>query len=500
MIKLSDLLYDICDQIEEILPKKIINITGLALDSRQVKSGDLFFAYQGTQLDGRKFIDDAIQKGAYCILMETVSSTIEIYYKDSVPIISIFNLKNKINEIAARFYSYPANKLKIMGVTGTSGKTSCTHFLAEILEQLNVSCGLIGSLGNGIYGDIQPSGLTTPDAITLQKIFSECVLKSANYVAMEVSSHSLDQGRVKNIPFFIGVFTNLTHDHLDYHETMESYGAAKKILFDSPLTEYAVINSDDPFGQTLITSFANKKNIIAYGMQKTKIANSIPFVRAENIQLEHEIRAHVVTPWGEGELQAPLMGQFNLSNVLAVIAVLGLLKIPLSTILHCVAKLTPVPGRMQVVGGQEQPLVVVDHSHKPDSLEKVLLALRPHCKGQLYCVFGCGGDRDRAKRPLMAAIAERYADHVIVTDDNPRTENPEEIVADILRGFTNPTKIIVQHDRSQAIACSIQYAKPGDCVLIAGKGAEAYQQIGDLKIPFSDVEKVKEILNARLVK
>ncbi|MCC2667127.1 MAG: murE [Gammaproteobacteria bacterium] len=499
MMKLSDLLDGIYDGIGKVLPKKIIHVTGLALDSRQVKPGDLFFAYQGTQLDGRKFIDEAIQKGACCVLMEGAFNAIEIYYKNSVPIISLFDLKNKINGIAARFYSYPANKLKIIGVTGTSGKTSCTHFIAEVLQQLNLPCGLIGSIGNGIYGAIQPSSLTTPDAITLQKIFSS-VSKKTNYVAMEVSSHSLDQGRVKDIPFFIGVFTNLTHDHLDYHGTMESYGAAKKILFDSPLTEYSVINSDDPFGQTLIASFANKKNIIAYGMQKTKIMNSISFVRAENIQLEHEIRAHVVTPWGEGELKIPLMGQFNLSNMLAVIAVLGLLKIPFSTILKCVAKLTSVPGRMQVVGGQEQPLIVVDHSHKPDSLEKVLLALRPHCQGQLYCVFGCGGDRDRAKRPLMAAIAERYADHVIVTDDNPRTEDPKGIVADILRGFRDPTKIIVEHDRFQAIARSIQCAKRGDCVLIAGKGAETYQQIGDLKIPFSDVEKVKEILNARLVK
>ena len=494
MMKLSDLLQGIYT----INTNININIKNLALDSRFVKPGDLFLAYPGTQLDGRKFIDEAIQKGASCVLIESNDNAININYQNTIPIISVLNLKNKISEIAARFYDYPTNQLKIIGVTGTSGKTSCTYFLAAILQQLNLPCGLIGTLGNGIYGDINPGNLTTPDPITLQKIFSECVSKKANYITMEVSSHSLEQGRVKNIPFYIGVFTNLTHDHLDYHGTMESYGAAKKLLFDSPLTEYAVINNDDAFGQKLIASFANKKNIIAYGIQKTNMPDSIPFVLAKNIQLQDGIRADIITPWGMGKIQVPLIGQFNLSNILAVIAVLGLLKIPLAAILNSVAKLTSVPGRMQVMGGQEQPLIIVDYSHKPDSLEKVLVALRPHCQGTLYCVFGCGGDRDRTKRPLMAAIAEKYADNIIVTDDNPRTEDPEDIVKDILSGFSNPEKIIVEHDRSKAIAHSIQCAKRGDCVLIAGKGSETYQQIGHLKIPFSDVEQVKEIIDARL--
>jgi UDP-N-acetylmuramoyl-L-alanyl-D-glutamate--2,6-diaminopimelate ligase len=230
-------------------------------------------------------------------------------------------------------------------------------------------------------------------------------------------------------------------------------------------------------------------------LQKSTLVDS---VFATDIKLDHGISAHVVTPWGEGELETVLMGQFNLSNVLAVLAVLGVLKIPLATALACLKNLRPVPGRMETVGGHEQPLVVVDYSHTPDSLEKALQALRPHCRGQLYCVFGCGGDRDKGKRPLMAAIAERNADHVIVTDDNPRMEDPGQIVADIMQGFLHPEKIIVQHDRSKAIYYSIQYAQRGDCVLIAGKGAETYQLIGENKIPFSDVEQVREMLNARL--
>jgi UDP-N-acetylmuramoyl-L-alanyl-D-glutamate--2,6-diaminopimelate ligase len=245
----------------------------------------------------------------------------------------------------------------------------------------------------------------------------------------------------------------------------------------------------------LIAALPPEKNIIAYGLQKSA---SLDLVYAENIKSDHGINAHVVTPWGEGELQTGLMGQFNLSNVLAVLAVLGVLNIPLANALSCLKNIKPVPGRMETLGGHEQPLVVVDYSHKPDSLEKALQALRPHCRGKLVCLFGCGGDRDRGKRPLMAAIAERLADQVIVTDDNPRSEDPQQIVADIMRGFLHPEKIIVQHDRSKAIYKSIQYAQRGDCVLIAGKGAETYQQIGENKIPFSDVEHVREILNARL--
>lgn len=490
--KLSELLHSL----KEIPSSAELPITGLSLDSRLVKPGEVFLACKGAQLDGRSYITNAIKQGAYAVLEEADSDDLSVYFQDRVPIIPIHKLRFKLSELAARFYQYPAKSLNIVGITGTNGKTSSTYFLAAALQQLSIPCGVIGTLGNGVYGGIKPGNLTTPDAITLQKIFADFLQQGIKHVAMEVSSHSLAQGRVEAVAFTAGVFTNLTQDHLDYHGTMQAYGAAKKRLFESLLPQYAVINNDDPFGRELIATLPNKKNIIAYGLQRSLLVDSII---AEHIQLKEGISAHVVTPWGEGELVTPLMGQFNLSNVLAVLAVLvGVLKVSLHTALACLKYLTPVPGRMEALGGKEQPLIVVDYSHTPDALEKALLALRPHCQGQLYCVFGCGGDRDRGKRPLMAAVAERLADQVIVTDDNPRTEDPQQIVADIMCGFVYPTKIIVQHDRSKAIKNSIQYAKRGDCVLIAGKGAETYQQIGKIKIPFSDVEQVREILNARL--
>jgi UDP-N-acetylmuramoyl-L-alanyl-D-glutamate--2,6-diaminopimelate ligase len=488
-IKLSELIEG------PILLENDVFISGLTLDSRQVQKGDLFFACQGTVFDGRLFIDEAIERGAHAVLVETDDDAISLSFKNHVPLIPIRHLAHKISAIAACFYHHPAQSMQIIGVTGTNGKTSCTHFLAAALQQLAMPCGVIGTLGNGIYGTIKPSGLTTPDAVTVQKLCAEFLAQEVKHVAMEVSSHSLSQGRVEAISFLVGVFTNLTRDHLDYHGTMDAYGAAKKRLFEELSTQYAVINNDDPFGRELIATLPHKKNMIAYGMQKSKLVDS---VFAEHIKLEHGISAHVITPWGEGELQTSLIGQFNLNNLLAVLAVLGILKIPLLTALKCLNNLMPVPGRMEVVSNKEQPLVVVDYSHTPDALEKALQALRPHCSGQLYCVFGCGGDRDKGKRPLMAAIAERYADHVIVTDDNPRTEDPEQIVKDIMRGFIHPENIIIQHDRSKAIYNSIQCAKRGDCVLVAGKGAETYQQIGNIKIPFSDVEQVREIFNARL--
>ncbi len=487
-LKLSELLE------KSILPDDI-SVSGLALDSRKVQPGDLFFACQGTALDGRRFIDDAIAKGARAVLVDAEGESAPIVYRQAVPIIAIDQLNQHISAIAGRFYHDPANAMDIIGVTGTNGKTSCTYFIASVLQQLGMPCGVIGTMGHGLYGDIQSGGLTTPDAMSVQRILAEFKQQGAKHVAMEVSSHSLVQGRVEAIPFKVGVFTNLTQDHLDYHGTMEAYGAAKRRLFAELATQHAVINQDDVFGRTLIETLLPQKNIISYGLQKSTLVDS---VYAENVTLDHGIRAHVVTPWGEGELVTALMGQFNLSNVLAVLAVLGVLGIPLAKSLACLKNLRSVPGRMETLGGHEQPLVVVDYSHTPDSLEKALLALRPHCRGQLYCVFGCGGNRDRGKRPKMAAIAEQLADYVIVTDDNPRTEDAAEIVADIMQGFRSPEKIIIQHDRSKAIYYGIQYAQRGDCVLIAGKGAETYQQIGENKIPFSDVEQVREILNARL--
>lgn len=492
-MKLSLLLHEICPILEE----QDVDIVGLSLDSRQVKPGDLFLACKGAYLDGREFILEAIDRGARAIVAEAGK---EEAGTKAVPFFSIGNINQKISKIAQRFYGYPSQSLRVIGITGTNGKTSCSHFIAAALQQLNIPCGIVGTLGNGMLNKLKPSNLTTPDAITLQKIFSDLRTQSAKVAAMEVSSHSIDQGRIKDIEFEVGIFTNLTRDHLDYHGSMAAYGTAKRKLFDSHSLQYAVINADDPFGQEIIRPLMERKNVYAYSTAKSNwTLSSVPLVYVDQIHLTLSgIKAKVYTPWGKGKLQTALIGQFNLSNVLAVLTTLCLLKIPFEAALKALSHLTPVAGRMQAVGGGDNPLIIVDYAHTPDALEKTLIALRQHCKGKLYCVFGCGGDRDRGKRPLMAKVVEQYADQVIVTDDNPRTEDPAQIVADIQQGFDEPSKIIVQHDRSKAIHNVIQYATTGDCILIAGKGAETYQQMGTEKIPFSDVEKVREILDARL--
>lgn len=470
-----------------------ISIKGLALDSRYVKPGDLFFAFKGSLWDGRAYISDAIAKGAVCVLAEKHPNKPDCYFEGVVPVISLSGLQQKVSAIAARFYHHPGATLDIVGITGTNGKTSTSHFIAAILQHLAKPCGIMGTLGNGIYGNIQPGVLTTPDAITLQKNLAEFLSLGAKHVAMEVSSHSLDQGRVKHVPFKVGVFTNLTRDHLDYHGTMEAYGAAKAKLFDNPWLENAAINIDDPFGKELIQKIAAQKQVFAYS---TTVQHAdVPLIYVKEVALDaHGIRALIVTPWGEGELRSSLVGQFNVSNLLAAVTALCLLGIPFQQVLEGVSILRAVPGRMQTFGGKNKPLIIVDYSHTPDALEQALAALRAHCEGKLYCVFGCGGDRDSGKRPIMATIAEKRADVVIVTDDNPRTEDPALIVADIMKGFSDPNNIIVQHDRSKAIRDVIHYAKQGDCVLIAGKGAETYQQIGEQKIPFSDIEQVRSCL------
>lgn len=469
------------------------DITRMVLDSRKVGPHDLFIAMKGTALDGRKYIPNAITQGAAAILFEAENASETITFQGDIPLIPMKNLAKVIGSLAARFYDFPAKKLPIIGVTGTNGKTSTTHFIAQCLEALHEPCGVIGTLGSGMYGKLGEAGLTTPDPITLQAILCDMQNQGAKAVAMEVSSHSIDQGRVNGIEYEIGIFTNLTQDHLDYHGDMETYAAVKKRFIAEFPVKSLVINADDARGKQWITELASHKKVYAYSTQGA--LSNVPTIYTSHMQLTLQgIKAQVHTPWGEGELQIGLIGQFNLSNILAVLTTLCLHGIPFHTALQQIARLRSVPGRMQTLGGQGKPLVVVDYSHTPDSLEKALQALRAHTEGKLICVFGCGGDRDQGKRPLMAKIAEQLANQVIVTNDNPRHEKPETIAQQIMQGFSHPERVFIELDRSKAIENSIQLAKAEDCVLIAGKGAEQYQQIGDEKFPFDDVEQASRYL------
>jgi UDP-N-acetylmuramoyl-L-alanyl-D-glutamate--2,6-diaminopimelate ligase len=488
---LSELLQDILPNFPSHADVKVGRLIG---DSRKIKPGDAFFAIHGSHHDGRLFISQAIQRGAVAVLKDTkIDETIDYY--EGVPIIPILHLQEKVALVAARFYGNPAEKLRIIGVTGTNGKTSCTHFIAQALTSLKIPCGIIGTLGSGFYGALGEAGLTTPDPIALQALLADFVAQGAKAVAMEVSSHSIDQGRILAIPFEIGIFTNLTQDHLDYHHTMEIYANVKRRFLAEYPVKNVILNTDDMYGKSWLPTLIQQKNVYAYGLEQ--LESDVPLVTANQIELSLKgIHAHIYSPWGNDRVTLPLIGQFNLHNALAVLTALCVYGVPFDEALTALSQLSAVPGRMQLFGGNQQPLVVVDYAHTPDALENVLSALKSHTQGKLICVFGCGGDRDKGKRPQMARIAEHWADQVIMTSDNPRHENPEVIASEMLAGCINPKAIQVQLDRSKAIQKSIQSSSVNDCILIAGKGAERYQQIGDEKFPFDDAEQVKAYLSA----
>ncbi len=480
----------------ELPPELNIDVKRLVLDSRQIQAGDLFFAVKGAAMDGRQFIPAALKAGVAAILTDSDADYEAIIFNERTPIISIKHLKENIGLFAARFFGEPAKSLRMIGVTGTNGKTSCTHFMAQVL---GMPAAVIGTLGSGMYGALGAAGLTTPDAITLQSMLCDFLKQHAAMVAMEVSSHSIDQGRINGIEFEMGVFTNLTQDHLDYHQTMQAYADVKKRFIQGPQTQHVMINADDDYGKQWILELASHKSVFAYSCKMNateRAALMVPFIHADNVQLSLQgIEADVHTPWGAARLSTPLIGEFNLSNVLAVIGTMCFYGRPLQDVIDRLAVVKPVPGRMQTVVRENKPLVVVDYAHTPDSLEKALRALRLHTKGKLICVFGCGGDRDKTKRPIMASIAEKLADKVFVTNDNPRNEVPETIAAEIMQGFKQPERVSVLLDRSKAIENSIQYAEICDCILVAGKGAETYQQIGSEKKHFDDVEEVIKYLS-----
>jgi len=480
-------------------------ISGLCLDSRKTQKGDLFFALDGEQVHGRDFIDDAIQRGASVVLWASAISRQEL--RGGVPVYGVPDLKNMVGRIAERFYGEPTKSQFVIGVTGTNGKTSVTQFIAHALQQ-DGPCGVLGTLGNGVFGQLEKGDFTTPDAITLHTLLDDLRYENVKRVVMEASSHGLEQGRVAGVAFDVAVFTNLSHEHLDYHGNMQNYGRAKRRLFEIKGLKYAVINIDDEYGRQMLMSMPGAVGTVSYGFGDGKGGSDVlPSLLGSDLQLDRNgLRMHVESDWGKGDLQVPLLGAFNASNLLATLGALLASGIAFDDALQRLADVQPVPGRMQGYGGvNNQPLVVVDYAHTPDALQQVLAAVRAHTAAQagvvaapnLWCVFGCGGDRDRSKRPLMAAVAEQLADKVIVTDDNPRTENAQVIVADILQGFSRVDDVLVIADRASAIEKAILCAAENDVVLIAGKGHEEVQIVGDARLPFSDVHEVERVLALR---
>lgn len=474
------------------------SISGLSQDSRTIKPGDIFFAYPGQSVDGRQYISHAIKNGAAAVAMESneISGLSHFEGEYKVPVVPIENIQNKLSALASRFYRDPSKDMLVFGVTGTNGKTSISHFLTEIGEKLGYRAAMIGTLGYGALNSLQKTLHTTPDAIEIQRIFAELRDKGIHWVAMEVSSHGLDQGRVNAIQFETAFFSNLTRDHLDYHGSMEAYGAAKAKLFHLPGLKHAVINCDDKFGWQLLHRLPVRVKRYGFSALGHIGEGAFPVIHSVQSHLNASgITASISSPWGQGILQSRLMGRFYLSNLLAVLTQLGIMGCDFQDILHLVSTLQPIPGRMQPLGHVGRyPLIIVDYAHTPDALKQVLLALREHCTGNLWCVFGCGGDRDKGKRPEMGAIAEQYSDYVVITNDNPRTEDPLQITNEIKAGILMPQKVVIEHDRFQAILHAIQSAKSDDIVLIAGKGHENYQIIGTEKKPFSDVIAVQMIL------
>ncbi len=474
-----------------------INVTGLSLDSRSIKKNALFIAVKGETVSGIEFINNAIDQGAAAVLWEADATidAIKINWRKTasninVPIIAIDNLSQLTGEFASRFFGNPSDKISVCGITGTNGKTSCADFIAQVMS-VDIPCGLMGTLGSGIYPDLKETGFTTPDAISCHQWLADIESNNAKFAVMEVSSHALIHGRVTGIHFNSAIFTNLSRDHLDFHGDMKNYAEAKSKLFKSTELQNAIINVDDEAGRNIADDLASNVHCVRYGLDK--IFN--PDVYGCDIKLDQNgLSMHVNTPWGKGQLVSPVIGYFNASNLLAVLSIMLIQGIEFTKALKRLTAIKSVSGRMQRFGGNENPLVIVDFAHTPDALEQVLNSLRQHTQHDLWCVFGCGGDRDKGKRPLMGEIAEDKADYVVLTNDNPRNETPEKIIEDIQAGMKSDENLTIEGNRHSAIHFAISHAKVGDVVLIAGKGHENYQLIGDEKHPFNDAEEVKQQL------
>lgn len=462
-----------------------LTVGGLCNDSRQVRPGDLFLAVPGQRTNDSRHLDQAIAAGAVAALID---DTLTLPADPAVPVFAVPNLRALQGPLAARFHGEPSTALRVIGITGTNGKTSVSHFLAQCLPR----CAIVGTEGNGFPGRLEPATHTTPDPLALQGWLARFRDAGARHVAMEVSSHALHQQRTAGVQFDTAVFTNLGHDHLDYHHDLDDYAAAKAGLFASRGLRAAVLNADDPASGRMAAALAPGVRVLRYGLRHGELRGRCQ-ARPGGLLIDLD------GDFGQARLTSPLLGEFNVYNVLATLGVLLLADVPFVEAVKRLATLPPVPGRMQTLRRPGAPLVVVDYAHNPPALESVLRALRAHLPrgGRLWCVFGCGGERDAAKRPVMGELARRLADRVVVTDDNPRGESPDAITDAILAGMPATDGVELIHDRDEAITHAINAADVRDLVLIAGKGAEPYQIVGHQRRPFSDIACAERALRGR---
>lgn len=473
-------------------------VLGIAYDSRRVGPGFLFVAIEGFQTDGHRFIEQAVAAGAAAVVVQK-----PVAVPAFAAWVQVADSRLALGLLAARFYGYPARQLKMAGVTGTNGKTTTTHLLTAVGHAAGMKVGLIGTIANRIGDRVLPVEHTTPESLDLQRLLAEMAAEKVALAVMEVSSHALALNRVAGCDFDLGIFTNITQDHLDFHQDMDHYLAAKSRLFtsldgaDGERPGTAVINRDDPRAEQLIK--ATRATVITYGI------HGPAGVRAEKIQVTPRgVRFYVTSPWGEGEVRLKLTGLFNVYNALAALAAGGVLGIPLAVITAALSEVAGVPGRFELVDCGQGFAVVVDYAHTPDGLENVLKTARQITDGRLITVFGCGGDRDRSKRPLMGEIAARLSDLPVLTSDNPRTEDPLRIIAGVEEGLSrvlDADGYRIIPDRREAIFHAIAAAEPGDTVVIAGKGHEDYQIIGTRKYPLDDRQEaaraLEQIMRAR---
>ncbi len=480
------------------LPRDV-TITDLTQDGRAARSGSAFLALHGTAEHGLRYAPQAVANGARAVLWEPAPVAVVPDLPSEILVAPVPRLREHASTIADRFFGAPSARLAVAGITGTNGKTTCAYLLAQALEACGRPAGYMGTIGTGRPQRLAASALTTGDAVTVQRTLAQLRADGAVDVAMEVSSHALDQARVGAVRFRTAVFTNLTRDHLDYHGTMESYGAAKARLFARDDLVSRVINVDDAFGRQLVLDPNGRGRIVVTSRGHQSLTRSAAgFVRAMQVKLSTRgIELEFDSSWGTGAVVCPLVGDFNVDNLLTVIAVLLDWDIPLEQVIQSLARVRAAPGRMETFGGAKAPLAVVDYAHTPDALRKALAAARAHCTGRLAVVFGCGGERDPGKRPLMGAIAAELADDIVITDDNPRGESPSAIAADIAAGIPAGKPFRIELDRALAIREALCEARPDDVVLIAGKGHEDYQIYGVERRAFSDQKVVAATLATR---